>query len=77
MEDTYPPGPSSVPADLTKPTAAYKRHAYLAVAGLLLFVVASFALAGVASARAPSAVPPRAAVPQGFVMVSVSSGAPV
>jgi hypothetical protein len=46
MEDIYPTGPASVPSDLTRPTASYKRHAYLAVAGLLAFVVAYFALAG-------------------------------
>ena len=42
----YPTGPAAVPPDLTRPTAAYKRHAYLAVAGLLVFVTAYFGLAG-------------------------------
>lgn len=42
----YPTGPAAVPPDLTRPTAAYKRHAYLAVAGLLIFVAAYFGLAG-------------------------------
>lgn len=46
MEDAYPAGPSAVPPDLTKPTSAYKRHAYIAIAGLLLFVAAYLALAG-------------------------------
>ncbi|MDX2029634.1 MAG: M48 family metallopeptidase [Blastocatellia bacterium] len=46
MENLYPPGPISVPDTLRKPTAAYKRHAWLAVAGLLLFVLAYFSLAG-------------------------------
>src|SRR5687768_12728335 len=39
MADVYPQGPTAVPADLTRPSAAYRRHAYLAVAGLLVFVV--------------------------------------
>ncbi len=30
--DTYPAGPAGVPADLTRPSPAYRRHAYLAVA---------------------------------------------
>ena len=46
MEHLYPPGPVSVPETLRKPTTAYKRHAWLAVAGLLLFVIAYFSLAG-------------------------------
>ena len=44
--DTYPAGPAACPPELTRPTGAYKRHAYLAVAGVLIFVVAYFALAG-------------------------------
>lgn len=46
MEFIYPPGPTAVPADLTLPTPAYKRHAWFAVAGLMLFVVLYFLLAG-------------------------------
>lgn len=34
----YPRGPDRVPPELTRPTRAYRRHAYLAVAGLLFFV---------------------------------------
>lgn len=46
MDDFYPAGPRSVRADLTKPTSAYKRHAYLAVAGVLLFLALYAALTG-------------------------------
>lgn len=46
MDELYPRGPTDVPPELTRPSAAYRRHAYLAVAGLALFVVAYFALAG-------------------------------
>jgi len=46
MHDVYPAGPASVPADLTRPTRAYRRHAYLAVTGLLVFVALYFGLAG-------------------------------
>lgn len=45
-EGTYPRGPDRVPPELTRPTGAYRRHAYLAVAGLLLFVALYFALTG-------------------------------
>src|SRR6185436_16772163 len=45
-EGTYPRGPDRVPPDLTRPTRAYRRHAYLAVAGLALFVGLYFALTG-------------------------------
>ena len=38
MEDLYPPGPSAVPPDLSKPTRAYRRHAWLACLGLSGFV---------------------------------------
>ncbi len=34
----YPPGPEVVPSELTKATAAYKRHAWLALFGLWVFV---------------------------------------
>jgi Zn-dependent protease with chaperone function len=46
MHDVYPAGPASVPADLTRPSTAYRRHAYLAVAGLFVFLALYFALAG-------------------------------
>lgn len=44
--DTYPPGPAAVPEDLLTPSAAYKRHAYLAISAVLGFVVLYFAFAG-------------------------------
>ncbi len=43
MRDVYPPGPAQVPPDLVAPSSAYKRHAWLALAGLLLFVGAYLA----------------------------------
>ena len=46
MDSLYPAGPSAVPAQLTAPSAAYRRHAWLAVAGLLAFATAYFALMG-------------------------------
>jgi len=46
MDDIYPPGPTGVRPDFTRPTSAYKRHAYLAVAGVLLFLGAYAALTG-------------------------------
>jgi Zn-dependent protease with chaperone function len=46
MDEIYPPGPANVPPALTQPTTAYKRHAYLAVAGVLLFLAAYAALTG-------------------------------
>lgn len=44
--DLYPPGPSGVPADLTAASGAYRRRAWLAVAGLVVFLAAYLALAG-------------------------------
>jgi len=44
-EHVYPAGPGSVPADLTRPTRAYRTHAWLAMAGLTLFVLLYLALA--------------------------------
>jgi Zn-dependent protease with chaperone function len=41
----YPPGPASVRPDLTRPSAAYRRHAYLAGGGVVLFLVGYVALA--------------------------------
>jgi Zn-dependent protease with chaperone function len=46
MEDFYPFGPQAVPADLTRPTGAYKQRAWLALASLALFVVLYVVLAG-------------------------------
>lgn len=46
MDATYPAGPAAVPADLTHPSPAYRRHAWLALAGLALFVVLYFGLSG-------------------------------
>ncbi len=42
----YPAGPADVPANLTEPGSNYRRHAWLAVAGLAVFVAVYFALAG-------------------------------
>ena len=39
MNTLYPPGPENLPEGLTKPTASYKRHAWLAMLGLVVFVV--------------------------------------
>ncbi|HET9447455.1 MAG TPA: M48 family metalloprotease [Steroidobacteraceae bacterium] len=44
-EHVYPAGPGSAPADLTRPTSAYRTHAWLAMAGLTLFVLLYLALA--------------------------------
>jgi Zn-dependent protease with chaperone function len=46
MEHLYPQGPATVPHDLTKPTQTYRNHAWLAMGGLILFVVLYFALSG-------------------------------
>jgi Zn-dependent protease with chaperone function len=46
MENIYPAGPSAVPENLTQPTTAYKQRAWIALAGLALFVVLYFFLAG-------------------------------
>src|SRR6185503_5396680 len=45
VEHVYPAGPRSVPADLTRPTRAYRTHAWLAMGGLALFVLLYLALA--------------------------------
>lgn len=44
MDRIYPAGPQAVPADLTQATSAYKRNAWLAMAGLTAFVVLYLAL---------------------------------
>lgn len=46
MQDIYPTGPQRVPAELTKPSTAYKQRAWLALASLALFVMLYLALAG-------------------------------
>ena len=45
IQDIYPLGPKSIPAELTKPSTAYKHRAWLAVASLALFLVLYLALA--------------------------------
>jgi Zn-dependent protease with chaperone function len=45
MSTVYPAGPADVPGNLTEPSSSYRRHAWLAVAGLLLFALVYFALA--------------------------------
>jgi Zn-dependent protease with chaperone function len=45
VEHLYPAGPGAVPADLTRPTKAYRTHAWLAMAGLTVFIVLYLALA--------------------------------
>ncbi|HEY7638190.1 MAG TPA: M48 family metallopeptidase [Steroidobacteraceae bacterium] len=45
VEHVYPAGPRSVPPDLTRPTRAYRTHAWLAMGGLALFVLLYLALA--------------------------------
>lgn len=45
IQNLYPPGPKSIPAELTKPSTAYKHRAWLAVASLVLFLVLYVALA--------------------------------
>ena len=44
-EVVYPAGPSSIPNNLTSPSRKYRLHAWLAVLGLLLFLVAYLSLA--------------------------------
>src|SRR5262245_2282159 len=46
MDAIYPAGPTAVPADLTRPTSAYRQRAWLAMAGLASFVVLYVFLAG-------------------------------
>src|SRR5262245_10970486 len=46
MDQAYPTGPAAVPENLTQPTSSYRTHAWLAMGGLLLFVISYFALAG-------------------------------
>lgn len=46
MELFYPPGPASVPDNLTRATPAYRRRAWLAMGGLMLFVAGYVFLSG-------------------------------
>lgn len=73
MEHPYPAGPSAVPPDLTKPTSAYRRHAYIAIVGLLLFLVGYLALASWFSWTAYRLLP-RAGSTENLV-VAVAGGA--
>jgi len=45
MKDLYSSGPAQVPDNLTKPTSSYKFQAWLAVFGLLFFLVIYLGLA--------------------------------
>ncbi len=44
MHMHYPDGPASIPQKLTEPSATYRRHAWLAMAGLLAFIAIYFGL---------------------------------
>lgn len=44
MDDLYPAGPTAVPKDLTTPSSAYRRQAWLATLSLIVFVLVYFAL---------------------------------
>jgi Zn-dependent protease with chaperone function len=44
MDVAYPPGPTMVPPNLTAASAAYKRHAWLAMAGLGTFIAIYLAM---------------------------------
>ncbi|WP_211236795.1 M48 family metallopeptidase [Chitinimonas koreensis] len=46
MDILYPPGPASVPANLTQPSRQYRRKAWLAMGGLALFVLLYCSLSG-------------------------------
>ncbi|SEV95123.1 M48 family metallopeptidase [Luteibacter sp. 329MFSha] len=44
METIYPAGPAEVPAAFTRPGASYRRHAWIAVGSLVLFIAVYLAL---------------------------------
>ncbi len=44
MSDIYPASPSEIPENLTRPSSTYKKHAWLAVLGLAIFVLCYFSL---------------------------------
>jgi len=46
MEAYYPGGPADVPQGLASPSQRYRRHAWVATAGLLFFILAYFGFAG-------------------------------
>ena len=46
MDLVYPVGPADVPPSLTAASTRYRRHAWFALAGLVLFIAVYFALAG-------------------------------
>ena len=46
MEDFYPQGPQAVPQHFARPSARYRRNAWLAMVGLAVFVLTYCALAG-------------------------------
>jgi Zn-dependent protease with chaperone function len=46
METIYPIGPSEVPTAFTRPASSYHRRAWLAVTGLMLFILVYFAFIG-------------------------------
>jgi Zn-dependent protease with chaperone function len=46
LEEVFPPSPQSVPAGLTAPSRAYRRHAWIATLGLLAFVTLYLGLTG-------------------------------
>lgn len=46
MDLLYPASPANVPPDLTKPTSKYKRHAWLAMAAITVFILSYLAISG-------------------------------
>ena len=44
IDTMYPAGPSDVPAAFTRPSASYRRHAWIAVGSLILFIALYLAL---------------------------------
>lgn len=46
MNERYPQGPSNVPEGLTRPSSKYKKHAWIAVLGLGLFILFYLMLTG-------------------------------
>lgn len=46
IETIYPDGPKDVPPTFARPTASYRQRAWIAVGGLLLFILVYFALVG-------------------------------
>lgn len=44
--DPYPASPTAIPEDLTKPGSGYIRHAWLAILGLVVWIVLYLAIAG-------------------------------